>query len=114
MDEYQKHWKANHLQALEKLGFKASQFNRLRFLENRANYWATQYCNGDIDGDTWEAVKFDVEKAIKRLHGGTLPHGLFVNSDPRGYALKIDNEAAEIPEGMQRDWGGYGLIAPEF
>lgn len=114
--------KLNHLQALEKLGFKASQFNRLRFLENRAHYWAEKYCNGDLDGNDWDAVIFDFEQAIKKLHGGTLPNGFFVNGDPRGYALKIsagESYEAEyhpeyIPEGLYKDWGGFGVLAPEF
>lgn len=112
MNKNQKRWKENHLKALEVLGFKASQFNRLRFLENRANHWAVKYANGDIDGNDFEAVRFDVEQAIKKLHDGTLPKGFFVNSDPRGYALKIDNEKTEIPQGLYTDWGGYGILAP--
>ena len=112
--EAKKVWKANHIKGLESIGFKASQFNRLRQLENVAHWRAEQYCNGRIDGDTWEKVESGIEKAIKRLHGGTLPAGFFVNSDPRGYALKINNEKTQIPEGLHKDWGGYGCLAPEF
>ena len=112
MNENHKKWKKNHLLALEKLGFKASQFNRLRQLENIANFNAALYCNGDLDGEAYEKRKEGVIRAIKKLHGGTLPDGFFVNSDPRGYALKIESE--NLPEGIDRDWGGYGILAPEF
>ena len=112
--EHQKKWKANHIKALEALGFKASQFNRLRQLENIANYNAASYCNGWIDGDTYEYCKERTIKAVTKLHSGALPAGFFVNGDPRGYALKIDNEKVEIPQGMHTDWGGYGILAPVF
>ncbi len=40
---------------------------------------------------------------------------VFINRDPRGYALKIESEftmghGLDIP----KDWGGYGLLCPEF
>lgn len=40
---------------------------------------------------------------------------VFINNDPRGYALKI--QSAWIRDNdvdICRDWGGYGIIAPEF
>ena len=48
---------------------------------------------------------------------GTLPPGFFVNSDPRGYALKIDNENREgqaLIEAcrLHTDMGGYGILSP--
>lgn len=50
---------------------------------------------------------------------GKLPPAFFVNGDPRGYALKIDNDK---PEGkalieavkLHTDWGGYGILSPEI
>lgn len=44
----------------------------------------------------------------------------FINGDPRGYTLKLkvqgkaEKIAAELPEGFYKDWGGYGILAPEF
>lgn len=120
--EHTARWKANHIKALESLGFKASQFNRLRAIENRANWNATLYCNGNIDGDQYDETKEATFKAVAKLRDGTLPAGFFVNGDPRGYALKIDpGQSYEadyhpeyVPEGMHTDWGGYGILAPEF
>lgn len=52
--------------------------------------------------------------------------GVFINRDPRGYALKIDNEATGWFMAWQRkryesglpalhtDMGGYGIIAPDL
>jgi len=40
---------------------------------------------------------------------------VFLNGDPRGYALKIeDSYVREHNVEIERDWGGYGILAPEF
>ena len=40
---------------------------------------------------------------------------VFVNRDPRGYALKIKSEwVREKGAAIHQDWGGYGIIAPEI
>ena len=43
---------------------------------------------------------------------------VFINLDPRGYALKIDDEwmrEHKQPLGhLHQDWGGYGILAPEI
>jgi hypothetical protein len=40
---------------------------------------------------------------------------VFVNLDPRGYALKIDEAwMRKHNPALSRDWGGYGLLAPEI
>jgi hypothetical protein len=122
MDKYSKVWKANHIKALESLGFKASQFNTLRAIENEANHNAVSYCNGWINGEEYEIRKQVTISRVADLQRGKLPAGFFVNSDPRGYALKINagTDAGEtphpeyIPAGMHKDWGGYGILAPEF
>lgn len=48
---------------------------------------------------------------------GVLPPGFFVNSDPRGYALKIDGDNAQGKAlidavGLPTDMGGFGLLSP--
>jgi hypothetical protein len=37
---------------------------------------------------------------------------VFINHDPRGYALKIKPDFT--PAGFYKDWGGNGIIAPDF
>lgn len=40
---------------------------------------------------------------------------VFVNRDPRGYALKISDEWMQQHNAtLHRDWGGYGIIAPDL
>lgn len=105
-------------------------WRKLRKVEGLASRGATAYCNGgtiavsnkagdrhyDFGGDyaAWDAfVTREIIPAVRRILG-RLPDGFFVNGDPRGYALKIDNDKSSIPDGMHTDWGGYGILAPEL
>jgi uncharacterized protein (UPF0335 family) len=44
--------------------------------------------------------------------------GLYFNADPRGYSLKIHDEVnRELRNqgiNLYSDWGGYGILAPDF
>jgi len=52
-----------------------------------------------------------IQVATKMAEDGMIP--VFFNSDPRGYALKIkDDYTRDIT--IYRDWGGYGILAPDF
>lgn len=49
---------------------------------------------------------------------GILPPGFFINGDPRGYALKIDNELSDGKAlidavKLQTDMGGFGILSPD-
>lgn len=118
--ERQQIWKERHLKALAELGFIGS-YRTLKTLEHKAHHAAEMYCNGEIDEEYYEHRKFIITHAVKKLFGGTLPQGFFINGDPRGYALKINsgNEAGQvhhpeyIPQGLHKDWGDYGILAPE-
>lgn len=93
-------------------------------LENVTCRAAVAQCNGeDYQGqpfrqeEDWEAFKDNIKAKIAALFGGSVPPGFFINSDPRGYALKIDNEhprgLALIRElKLHTDWGGYGILSP--
>lgn len=85
----------------------------LRRFEGSARRAAEQYANGEIGTDHYERrAALTVEKVRQCL--GRVPSGFIVNSDPRGYALKLDPQRCEIPEGLARDWGGYGILAAEI
>lgn len=54
-----------------------------------------------------------IRKSLERIIGKENAAYCFINFDPRGYALKIKAEACkEFP--MYKDWGGYGILAPDF
>ncbi len=68
------------------------------------------YCNHPKYGsDEYDAQLTAYAVAtIQRLIGPV--DGIYINGDPRGYALKIQ---AEHADGLVKDWGGYGILAPE-
>lgn len=87
-------------------------------IERDASKRSVQYCNGECTSEDWQACKVITEVLVEEAIG-RIPPGFFVNSDARGYTIKIDNER---PEGkalidtvrMHTDWGGYGILAPEI
>ena len=99
----------NYAKHLKFLGISHIGFQKLTRLEKHCNNVALRLCNeADFDiPDDWSDRQ--IAKAIKtcpKLSGMKL----FVNLDPRGYALKVNEPEPE----MYRDFGGYGIVAPEF
>jgi len=110
----------NHHKALETLAQQVGcntpglkLWRQLRRLENSTYPQSLALCNGDIDQAKWEAVKDEVRAKITKIFG-SIPKGFYVNGDARGHALKLDCDDAPIPEGMERDWGGNGILAAEI
>jgi hypothetical protein len=63
----------------------------------------------------WEIFSDSIRAQVAKAFGGELPTGFKFNQDPRGYALKISKErGGVIPPGMETDWSGYGILAPEI
>jgi hypothetical protein len=108
-------------------------------LEREANAAATAQCNGeayngqpfrtswnaageDDENSEWDQYCKTVGERVALALGVThkhVPPAFHYNTDPRGYALKIDNEKPEgralIEAGKLRtDWGGYGILSPEI
>lgn len=81
-------------------------------LENKAHRLAEEYCNVYIDEKDLNKKIESIEKSLDKILGykkKKIP--VFINLDPRGYALKVDTS---YPTYLPRDWGGYGLIAPDL
>tara|TARA_R100001443_G_C3282893_1_gene160841 strand:+ start:39 stop:413 length:375 start_codon:yes stop_codon:yes gene_type:complete len=82
-------------------------------LENKAHQLAEDDYNG-LD------VKAEVESIFKSvckvLNISSIKEwGIFWNNDPRGFALKIDDELVKKNDlKIHRDWGGNGILAPDF
>jgi hypothetical protein len=77
---------------------------------------AEEYCNGDIQIEDFNEIEKVIVEDVQKLFNGKL-QGFFVNTDPRGYALKIkDKVVREVyPEArLHTDMGGYGILAPEI
>jgi len=91
----------------------------LRRLEVKAHKLAEDYCNG-ADGLTSEnidiytnTILISLDHILGQYKEGGVP--VFVNLDARGYALKVRDEyVREHGVSIYRDWGGYGIIAPDL
>lgn len=107
---------------------------KLLKIEQDAHAGAEAYCNGETyksrifgeynfnaDENAWDRFSEMIEREVQVLFV-KLPPFFYVNGDARGYALKIRGAEAghdygrELIEktGLQKDWGGNGLLAPEI
>lgn len=84
-------------------------WRKLRRVEVDAHRAAENHCNGLYSEEEWSAIVEDITQRVARVFGGEVPAGFFFNTDPRGLALKLEEE--NTPEGMTTDWGRYGLLA---
>lgn len=89
---------------------------KLFHLETKVHKAALDYCNGYLDSDQWAKAEESAEKSLDKILGFKekgIP--VFINGDARGYALKIDSGYV-FENGLEivRDFGGYGILAPEF
>lgn len=92
---------------------------QLRRLDARGAELALRLCNGPqfAEGE-YERIAEDLLAKVNELLGNMAGKGhvpVFINGDPRGYALKIDDwYVREHDLQIHRDWGGYGILAPEI
>lgn len=98
-------------------------------LERKAHHAVTCLCNtntlhltefNQYNDDTREAKIEEqalffskILSKVYKLLGDEAEGKVFVNYDPRGYALKIRSEHSKDMD-IYKDWGGYGIIAPNF
>ena len=86
---------------------------RLFGLETKAHKLAVDFCNGVIDQLEWDKKADQILTKVETILKNKKV--LFLNGDARGYALKIDDEYIKNNNfNIHRDWGGYGIIAPDF
>ena len=81
---------------------------KLRRIEARVDRAACGYANGTTSEAQFEAVADAVYIQLRNL---LRSDRVWINSDPRGYALKVNLADGEE---LHRDWGGYGIIAPDL
>jgi len=91
---------------------------KLHSIEAKAHKLAEDYCNGEngVDTETWPDLTDKILDRLDKIIGfRKLNIPVFINGDARGYALKIDDEYVRVHElKIHKDWGGYGILAPEF
>ena len=89
----------------------------LTFLEGKETK-AEAMCNGTVDYSNSRLDKM-IDKTKKKIVDllPKLPiEQIKINLDPRGYALKIQDKYIHENriDDLHRDWGGYGILAPEL
>jgi hypothetical protein len=89
---------------------------KLRRLEVKMHAMTTKCCNESVPEEEQDKVYDSVIKSLEKLlHFSKKGIPVFVNWDPRGYALKIKEDyIQENKITIEKDWGGYGLLAPDF
>ena len=87
---------------------------QLRRIEVKAHRLNEDYCNGlEIEFEHKTAKLIAKVKAV--FNSNKFNNVFKYNSDPRGYALKIsDKFVKDFNIEIYRDWGGYGIIAPDL
>lgn len=96
-------------------------YKRLRLLEGKAHAIALRLCNGpafefeDQADRKIDGILDSVHQLLAIQENDGTPN-VFVNRDPRGYALKISHAWCASNPGLpiHRDWGGYGIVAPDI
>lgn len=101
---------------------------KLRRIEHSAAQIGLRLSNGpEWAYDEADKAKDAIRTRLWKLLNWTSEQAqhFFVNCDPRGLALKMEDDwtrshnaqlrASDTPEfQLQTDWGGYGLIAPDL
>ena len=98
---------------------------KLHRLEVKAHKLATDYCNGEngVNTDNWDKLCYPILQSVRKilkinneyLLASDDSWPIILNGDARGYALKIhDSYVSERQLSIHKDWGGFGIIAPEF
>lgn len=107
---------------------------KLHVIERRAHHVTECLCNTntlhlhelnrytgyDVPQATEEEQDKFFDAILKKVYSILKPTeeqkaAIFINHDPRGYALKIrDSYMREHNINMYQDWGGYGILAPDF
>lgn len=100
---------------------------KLRRIETAISNWTVKNCNEGVPDAVLDAETDKAEAKVRALLGITEQQasetGLFVNRDPRGYALKLDDawvkgyNSTQYREGglpLHTDFGGYGILAPDL
>jgi len=87
---------------------------KLRRIETIASRIATKACNEEYPEEDRDIIKV-MHKVDKLLNYKSQNIPVFFNGDPRGYTLKIcDKWIRDNHINIHKDWGGYGIIAPDL
>lgn len=105
---------AAHLRQLQEIGYKHDSLKAIRTWEHKAEQNALAYANGDIAEEEYDRVEKKIREKVCALFGKDVTtFELYINGDPRGYALKLRDDNGNCPV-QYKDWGGFVILAPDF
>ena len=81
-------------------------------LENKAHKFTTEDCNYGHSDDEYYLFEDKILSEVSEILGCD-KNIMFLNGDARGYALKFTTKFSKDKD-IHKDWGGYGIIAPDF
>ena len=128
-EDIQKH--GENLNAIFNTGIDPVKLCKSLFrLEKKAHHATTCLCNTntlhlielnkytgyDVEQATEEEQdKFfnNIKKNVIKILGKSCEKHLIINFDPRGYALKLNPDFCK-DKNIYRDFGGYGILSPDF
>lgn len=89
---------------------------KVRRIEAVAHKLAEDCCNWlSMESEEYTERHTKILNRLVDVLGSVSSLGVFINLDPRGYALKIDDEIMRAGKfKLHTDWGGYGILAPDF
>lgn len=104
-----------HISTGEEISGETLYFKLLK-LEEMAHKFAEDLCNIDMPESIKDKTRELIETSVLSLFSHRLKD-FHLNLDPRGYSLKISSdrtqELASLGIHLDRDWGGYGILAPD-
>jgi hypothetical protein len=90
---------------------------RLCKLERTLHRHAEEACSVPLSARQELYRERFAENAVKEVESmmPLLAGKVFINGDPRGWAIKIDDKHKQLinDSRIARDWGGYGLLSPD-
>jgi len=120
MKKENKALKTNHLKALANLFIVTeAEANRMFGQLRRAECKLSRLFNVACERNLTPLEEITINKTKRQVKFITdNVKGLYFNSDPRGYSIKIDNSVNRKLRNkgvnLHSDWGEYGILAPDF
>ncbi len=110
---------AEHEENLSKFFNHNINYEELKKLDDKAHIFAEHCCSYEISEIEQEEQEKYFMSELLALIGSHNKDKVFYNGDPRGFTFKIPHELVnkfyETDKiSIYRDWGGYGIIAPDF
>ena len=89
------------------------EYSRLLNLEHHSDVVLEDYIYSEVERILDQEQDKIVSKVAKILNTST--DNIYFNGDPRGFALKFSEDFSRtLPTNFYKDFGGYGIIAPDF